>query len=612
MVQPTERLISESFVGRPSHACQVRPTCGTGLKSVVPLVGFAYFRLKALMDTPKDQLIAYEKATDEKMKSLAIASLPAHAVISRLHTLMFYFINIQGSKDKAAWKTGDTMSYRLSYLIPWLRACNTKVLGASTTDMLQEYSAADPDGGECRDLLIYAHFCEWMPDVHRGRLNVERTDAGFRLDFPSPRFALAEATDIIISELALNHVVDNGHHSVDEDVLQLARNGSPFDEIALNQLIARYASRYRKNIREARLVGDEGMRQLFGFDLTQFAEIQSVVLGMAHVFSMLSLVLWVWSEEETGEASPAALDCVSVCLDYEGFLSRIEDISKVPRDDIERFTKQFTLDYNAQAGELCGGDGFTPPFMRLSDGLVFSPDLVFRFIHPRNALAHAAKTQRALFDELISHELEPTLIDAITNAFVSDADVIVRRNVPMPGGEIDLLIADSAGTHVIVLEVKAPLPPQGSRPTARLATRIVEGLDQLARLRAIPDSDREQIFSHALGVDIVGARTGYMIVARSCFGAIEVWQDDANVVPATLPLIQLASQRIRERKGSIVPELEMEIVRLTQTIIHEANPKWVYSDVTLNGQRLETPQLRYDEKVVRRWMERAALASPPL
>lgn len=557
------------------------------------------------MTSAKDEL-AFEKATDERMEQLAIAQLPARAIISQLHAIIFYFLHILGSKDREAWKTGDTMTYRLSYIIPWLRRRNGEVLGASAEDVLQAYREADHDGSEGRELLAYAHFCELMPEVHRGRLEVEKTEAGFRLVHPSAGFALAEATDIIMSELALNHIASTGHRLPDEEIFQLARTAPVLDEALLKELIKRRAEAYRQTIREAPLVGDRAMQELFGFDRARFAEIQSVILGMADVFSMLGLVLWVWSDRGSGEVSPEALEWVSICWTYEKFLDKVAELTTVARGDIASFIEQFTLDYTLPAKQVRGGEGFMPPFARMGDAISFSPDLVFRYSQPRNALAHVAKTQRELYDELISHELEPTLIDALAAEFASCPDIVVCRNVAVPGGEIDLLVADGAGKHVLLFEVKAPLPPQGSRPTARLADRIREGLDQLKALQDLPDQKLTEVLGKSLGIDVSGATFSYLIAARSCFGAIEVWQGQAGIVPVTLPLMRLAMKRIRDRRGKPAMELPQEVVRVTQTIVHEASPRWVHAEVPLNHRQLETPQLLYDEKVVQKWIEQAA------
>lgn len=512
------------------------------------------------------------------------------------------------------WRTGDTLTYRISYLIPWLRKRRDDMIGAGAADVLQAVQERDPEMDDARNLGAYAHFCEVMPEVHRRRLEVEVTADGFRLVHPDAVFSAAEATDIIVSELALNHVADNRPRLPDDEIFDLARTAPVLDPVLLKRLLRRREQFYATNVREAPLVGDGVMTAVFGFDRAKFTKIQAALFSLSDVFTQLALVLWIWSSESDGVPSSEALEWVTPCWKYKGFLDRVSALSGISPQEIESFVSHFTLDYNRPPEEARGGDGFTPPFFRFGESILFLPDLIPRYCQPRNVLAHMASAEkyRELYDNLISGELEPQLVSEVVDALRSFDDLIIKTNHKFSGGEFDLILCDSTGENVIIFEVKAPLPPQGSRPTRRLAERIQEGLSQIRRAREMDRSMLNNILKAALGVNVSNARVEYVIMARACFGAVEVWHEDAQQTAATLPLLRLALERVRENGGSPPRDLIEALKNVTYQVLREAGYRWEHASMPLFGRTIETPQLLYDNKAVDRWMRASEAARQAL
>lgn len=551
-------------------------------------------------------LIAFEAEADAAMAALPIGALPARCHFAHFHAFIFHQLNHAGLRDPAARITGETMLSRVSYLLPWLRARDAQPLGESADDALGALYETENAAEDMINLTQYAHLCEIMPEVHRRRLTVEQTgEAAFRVSHPDAGFARAEATDIIMSELALNFMINPVRHQPDEEIFDLARTAPVLNQGQLRAVIARRIAVYRADLREDPLIHDGAMIAVFGFDRARFSEIQATIFGIVDVFQQLALVLWIWSTKDGAEPSKEALEWVSVCWTADGFLDVVEALSGQPRAEVAAFIEKFTFDYNRPPDEMRGGEGFTPPFVRLGDTLLFSSDMVFRFCQARNALVHLIRHDPALFDELISQDFEPVLIDLIAEALDGLPDIVIRRSFAFEGGEIDLIIANAVTNQVTIIEVKAPLPPQGSRMTQRLADRIREGVDQLTRIRDLPADQRRAIIEAATGLALEDPTYHYLIAARSCFGAIEVWDPASWIVPATLPLLRLAAQSIRGQGLDAAGDLAGELRTIADRIMGEAEWHWDEGEMTLFGRTLVTPQLIYDRAAVDLWMRRA-------
>lgn len=121
--------------------------------------------------------------------------------------------------------------------------------------------------------MAYAHYCEVMPDVHRGRLIAERIKGGFRLKHPSREFARGEALDIVVNELALGDMASVPPRLPSEEMIDLARTAPAFDEAALAAHVASAAADYSIRIREDAVVGLAAIRTMLGIDDGRFRSI---------------------------------------------------------------------------------------------------------------------------------------------------------------------------------------------------------------------------------------------------------------------------------------------------------------------------------------------------
>lgn len=565
-----------------------------------------------MADADRERLIAFERVADAKIQEIGIGLLPARAVWALLHVMIFRLLNREGLTSVEARVTGDTLATRLSYILPWLKARSTLPLGESTQDAILATMEVPAGRADLNDLLAYAHFSELMPDVHRRLLDVNcEQDGAFRLGYNNTEEALAEAKDILVSELALNHLRDTVRQRPDEEAFELARTAPRMDFSTLRRLARRRSDYYRQKLVEHPLVTEVGMQAIFGFDLSTYREVQAAVLGFSDVVLQVAMILSVWSEADGGEPSKEALEWTSVFWREPTLSQTIASISGVAREHVSRFINAFTLDYDEQKGPpIVGGEGFTPPFVRLENALLFSADLIQRFCHVRNAIVSMDKREDQRFDEFVSGGLEPVLLAEVRAELERLDGVLIVTNSVFPGGELDLVAVDTNTDFVVVVEAKAPVPPQGSRATTRLAGRMREGVRQIQRFRNLPKEIQCEHLRRATGLPLQEPVIDFWLLGRSCFGAREVWSPASAVRPVTLPLLRLALRRKR-CDAEALAGLGASITLLVDEMLNDVNWRWEHARVEMFGQILLTPQLLYDRTAVARWTREAGGGDPP-
>jgi len=550
------------------------------------------------------QLFDFEREADARIATIALAGVPVRAVWAHYHFMIFYFLHFEGARDAAARRSAETMTYRLSYILPWIagRTGDRSNMAAAQADAL--FRASDPGAKGASALDAYAHFSEVLPDVRRGRVVAKRIKNGFSLSHPSPQAARAEATDIIVSGLAIPHIANRTptHFST---VIKALAAVNPIDWTAVVHEAAGRIAKYKANLREDPVISDAAMVEVFGFSGPRFREIQTAVFALAEVCQELALIHYMNNADEAGDPSEATMDLVSISWLETEFVDRIAQLAGGDSREVREFIDNFTFDPSTPK-KLRGGEGYTPPFARVGTQICWSPDLVLRFLQPRNALQDMMKLNKKKFDNLVSHTLEPTLVEAVVAELEQFSSLKVAVSTEYELGEIDLIILEPSSGDVVIVEVKGPIPPQGSRATERLTDRIREGLDQLRRFQGLSEAHRLKIVAAGTGVKLAHARFHYLIMARACLGAIEVWQSGTPAIPATLPLVRLALAALAKRGGNVAAELGSELEHQTAMLLRESRWSWSSGKMPLFGRMLYTPQLRYDEAIVDRWRRSAA------
>lgn len=577
-------------------------------KLPIRATGLTKARGESMADEDRQELIAFEAEADRQLAALPIRELPVRAFWTFYHATVFSLLHVHALENRATWVTGETLAGRIGYLLPWLRARATEPLGADAADAFEAVTTFPDAQAQIAALTLYLHFCEVMPDVHRRLIDVERTAAGaFRLTHPDAAQARAEAIDILVSELALNQNPVPENRPPHAEAFQLADTAPRWDVAVFMRLVRTMAARYGAEMIEDPLIREDAWQAIFGFDAATYREVQAALFGFADAIQQVATILAVRAgrggqEDRAGMAE--AIEWMSICWQGDVLVDTVAAIAGVDRAAVERIITTFTVDYDQPAPPWDGGEGYCPPFVRLAGARLTSPDFIKRFVHARNVLVLLERNNDPRFDNIVSGDLEPVLIAEFAQAFETIEGVRVATNYVYDLGELDMVIASADETHVIVVEAKAPLPPQGVRATARLAGRMREGLAQIARFRAQPRDQQLQQLRRATGLALDDPAIEFWLAGRACFGAREVWAADAQVRAVTLPLLRLAVAG-DDQGAPTLNQLGQRISGLVEAMLADLDWRWDHSDFEMFGQKFETPQLIYDRARANVWRARA-------
>ena len=402
-----------------------------------------------------DDLIALESVADEAIERLALLQLPARAVLAGLHYV--YFLGRYGKQfgGDVVDGQGEAILTRLSHALPLLQSLSPEPYGASANDAIGAFQEEAAKDEGLAKLLTYMHFSEIVPEARRGRIIVERDGDNLRLRHPDDVFAIAEARDITLSELAVPFSLqENGQ--IEPAFSAIATQAPEIDWLFAAKFIAINAHKYRHSLAEADLVTEVSINHMFGFGRNRFLFIRSALLAFAEFCEKLAVTIHLGvfagklPEGQMGEG----LEWASVNLRADFFLGLIAAASESTPDEVERFLELYTIDYRTKPPTHWGGDGFFPPFARFEEGYLFSPGLVLAFLQVRNAIYAFAKKDKTTFDNYVSHELEPVLLHQAGELLRRGGEWVVIEDIPFPGGQIDLLIGAPQDGGVLLVQAK--------------------------------------------------------------------------------------------------------------------------------------------------------------
>lgn len=264
-------------------------------------------------------------------------------------------------------------------------------------------------------------------------------------------------------------------------------------------------------------------------------------------------------------------------------------------DVAEQIVNIFTVDLDnlARSG---GGEGFFPPFLILSQALLFSPHAVKRMMPERNLLYALLRTNRAKFDDLVSRHLEPALLADAAQCLSALPGVEIRQNVAWQRGEIDLLAYHKASNTALQVQAKAAVPPQGARMVAQIESRTLEAAKQMHRFLELSDGERDRIASAAIGrkLDRVAWSSG--ILVRTCLGTEKAWSGISGYIPLNPVLLRAALKRLVVHKELSFAKFDMAVAEELDTLRTTGLFSWSNKSFSLFGKTIDLPllDLNYD------------------
>jgi len=549
----------------------------------------------------KENLIAYEQEFDQLVKQFPLVRMPVRATLTALHLTIDGLFN--GSRMKATHTrrpaAACAVAGRLSHLIQLLLDSPCEPTGESAKDALEAAHEADPDGAQLITLLSYGHFCEMMPEVHRDYYAVAGdVGGGFTLTHATNAFSQHEALDIILNELALASSLNPPRDLHNQEFDQLAAMFPVADGDILAHLLRFNTAHHQEFLKEPPVLTEEGYQAAAGVGRGEFERFRVALFAMADWCKGMADAIdrRIWREGRTDALWAEMLEWISVHWKVNFFVGMVAGISGLDLGVVERLLEFFTVDfrYEHKSGKQVG-DGFFPPIARLTDSVLFNPDLLKLFLPFRNVLYALNRTDRKRFDRLISQYLEPQLIEDACRLLCLFNGLEMVKNHCWKGGEIDLLVYSAAENTALHVQAKAAIAPQGARMVQAIETRVKEGISQLKGLRALGQEGIDGVLSAALKKELHGVEVIDVLLSRSCLGTDRVWFQLGSIVPVNLTLLAgLANQARKQGESLSLRAFTSSVWQEINRVMQVARPEWVIKELLAGRTMICLPMLNYD------------------
>jgi hypothetical protein len=557
----------------------------------------------------KENLIAYEKEFDELVKQFPLVRMPVRAPLTALHLSIDALFN--GSRMKATQaprpEAGGAAGARLSYIIPLLLDSPCEPTGENAKDAVEATNDADPDGKQRIAMLSYGHFCELMPEVHRCYYSVSgNIESGFTLTHSSSSFSTHEALDIVFNELALTSSLNPPRDLHEREFDRLAETFPLAQGEILGLLLRSFTSHHQEFLNEPPILTEEGYHAALGVGRAEFERFRVALFTVADWCKGMANALErrIRREGYSDAVWAEMLEWISVHWKVDFFIGLVAGCSGLDGAVVERLLAFFTVDF--RDGKRSGkhaGDGFLPPIARLTDSVLFNPDLLKLFLPARNVLYALNRTDRKTFDRLVSQHLEPQLIQDACALLSSFEGLELVPNHRWKDGEIDLLVYNPAENAALHVQGKAAIAPQGARMVQSVEGRVEEGIGQLKRLRGLGQAGIDEVLSAALTRQVHNVELIDVMLSRSCLGTDRVWSQLGEIVPLNLALLAGLTNRARREGGS----LSLRSFRTTawseiNRVMQLARPEWVMRSFPAGRTMIWLPMLNLDVDQI--WLER--------
>lgn len=544
--------------------------------------------------TPLELLAAFEAEADQAMAALSTWKLPFRSIYSTL--ILGADSAVSGGRFKRErepdFEKGATMLARVSYWRPYLSQATDEI----GRDLQNALSVVTPEvHAEIGKGLVFAHFCELMPFAHRGAFTVEKTVDGFRLSYPDDDAAHYEMLDVIASELALtaiekapainpalfSRMIKMWPHLLDHDLFEVLNEAYSF---------------YLKNIHEDIFIGADAYEKALGFSHDEFRRVRAALMAYASWCLGMANAAEAAAKQETGKKQAYYAD---ECLEWlaplhtsKMVLGVVDQISKVPRDRVDAVLRYFTEP--AIAETTISGEGFLAPIQVLGGSYLLSPRALHLMTPERNILYVLNQVDRKRFDDLVSGELEPSLLAHARPLFEALPGAIVETNVIWKGREIDLIAYCPKTNSAVQVQAKAAIPANGARMTRQLEANTLKAVDQLKRFENLPNAITDEMIRAIFKVEARNVRWSSAVLSRSSFGTVSAWK--AMTGRAALNL-QILKSVVNEVKGgtafdfSTLPERALSAIN---AIAEKGFISWREESLDVFGTKIVIPLLDLD------------------
>lgn len=539
-----------------------------------------------------NQLIKIEKELDEKITNLSIWKLPYQHILT---VLLYNVENIDFSNR------GDTaMDYlgRLSHIYPLIKKYAKESNLVNSSQALVETTSYMED---INFLNAYAHFCQLMPQIHRGTITaINIKEKKITLDYPSDEIKHSELIDRLYSYISL-HVIYSFNNFKGLEKYTDAKVSSGETNINANDLawIKNIYTHHKHYFFNVQILPDKVFKESLGFTYKQYISYSAALRAFSDYFITLGrsyrkLAIAKKSDNLMNEYFEWSVCCLN--FKFLGFFQGMSGLQREVFDKILTFHLNIISNTTGETFKSKGfcGDGFCPPITLLQNSIIFSP-LALRFnLNINNILFSLNKNDKKIFDEKISESLEPTLIKQMEYLFSRFNNIKISKNLNYSKSEIDFIVLSKKEKVCLLFQVKTTIAPDSARTVSRVESRVTEALKQIKCFDDLPVNEKNEIINREFKTNLDEINYQNIIMVRSSAGSEKSWAINKKfrIVNYTF-LAKILCEKLKSRNFDF-SDFSNEILSFQDDMIKKSNWKVNNETLKIDDYEIQFPDITYD------------------
>ena len=511
----------------------------------------------------------FEKDLDKIIEDINLSNYPLQSILILFHMSISACCLDEKFDVSRSTCNCDSIPSVFSYLLSFLNNCDVDTTG-SATDMI--FYIPDELKNNFIHIVNYGAFCEIAPYVWRG-IYSQKVDGNLLELQYNQKYFESEKKDIILSSLSTTLSIGNDRKDKKLYSIQVTEYllKGKFNSDLMKYEIVTSKQWYKKYWYDNSLVPDEIYPQL-GFTKKEYFEFQTFWLAFSDYYIKSSNAI-VKYMRESGDDSVLIgneyLEHISPHLKKEVFFNFLNE--EIIGLNEEIFFKIMDIFAVKVKDDFSNQEGYFLTFFEFESSYIFSPFNIRTRLSPRNLLYILLKTNQKLFDESLSHFLEPNLIKNAVFLLQNITSLKIEVNKNWGKGEFDIVMYEPEKNIIIHVQAKGTIPAEGARMTKRLESRMNEGIKQLNTFKI--SSNKNQILSEIFNTEITDPIIIDVLLGSAGFGTEDIWDkiNNQKIVTLNLSLLHIYIQRYN--KGSIdLKNFFDDINQITNEIVEASNP----------------------------------------
>lgn len=544
-------------------------------------------------------MIELEKKIDTIYNELEIWKEDFQSILSSL-----FYIAESIDRDKKNDTASDYIS-RISYVFNSIINKSQKSELYSTSDSLTKLNF-EKNLDDLNFINAYAHFSMLMPQVHRNIFQVEKiNEKNINLKYKKGEILNAEIIDRLFSALAQ----DVSFSYVNENELKkyLATKIANKQFNLINDDFKWIEDIFQYNLNTQILnevLTNDVIEKKLGFNYNQYNAFCASLKAYSLFFILLSRELHKLALHVTDHAEKELLISESlewsVCnLKPDIILKWFKVTAGLNDEEFYNIINFYIIidDVENEENKLIQksrfGDGYFPPFLLYRNSIIFS-NLAIRYMLPFNNILYSINyTDKAIFDNHISNNLEPTLIEQTIKLFSNFENIIFKKNVNIPGGEIDLIVLDKLNSHCLIFQIKATISASSTRMVRNNESRVLEGFEQIERFNKIDNEEKIKIINNTFDENFENITFENILLIRSSAGSQKAWSNRHKIINYNLLAWILATKKEKQEKSFM--NFEKSIDEAIDILLEKAESKVIYEELLIGDYKITFPNIEFND-----------------